>query len=66
MQEYLEARTKRADVVFTMHAESTTLSKLKTLDHIINDRMFTGSIYEGFPNVYGLVRFVVPLYAYIF
>jgi hypothetical protein len=38
-----------------MHTKSAALSDLKTLDQIINDKKFTGDIYEGLPNVYGLV-----------
>jgi hypothetical protein len=54
MKKYIETK-KNKDVVFTIHTKSAALSDLKTLDQIINDKKFTGDIYEGLPNIYGLV-----------
>jgi hypothetical protein len=55
VRKYIEAKKNKKDVIFTMHTKSTTLSDLKSLDRILSDRKFTGDIYEGLPDVYGLV-----------
>jgi hypothetical protein len=55
MKKYIEAKHKNKDTVFTIHTKSAALSDLKTLDQIINDKKFVGDIYEGLPNIYGLV-----------
>jgi hypothetical protein len=55
MKKYVEAKNKSKDTVFTIHTKSAALGDLKTLDQIINDMKFIGDIYEGLPNVYGLV-----------
>jgi hypothetical protein len=55
MKKYVEAKNKSKDTVFTIHTKSAALSDLKTLDQIINDKKIVGDIYEGLPNVYGLV-----------
>ena len=55
MRKYTEAKKTNRDIVFTIHTKSAALSDLKTLDQILDDRKFTGDIYEGLPDVYGLV-----------
>ena len=55
MKKYIQAKENKKNVIFTMHTKSAALSDLKTLDQIIGDGKFTGDIYEGIPNIYGLV-----------
>ena len=55
MQKYIEEKKKGKGIVFTMHTKSAALCDLRTLDQILRDRKFTGDIYEGLPDVYGLV-----------
>jgi hypothetical protein len=55
MAKYAEAKTTKKDVVFTIHTKSAALRDLKTLDEILDDKKFIGDIYEGLPDIYGLV-----------